>query len=183
MTREFIDLLTFSEECVEFGKEELDFQDVFNKEVNYIEHDLDTEKNKINIVKGGELERNKKAVRRNDVDVLIDPVTSKEDSFDQSIATVARENDVAIGVTLKRLLNSRGRGTDKTRYIRSLEKLGKLIKRKKCDFVITSGADEKLDMRAPRELASIGYLLGFDEEESLDAVSENVNKIKRRKGV
>lgn len=175
MTREFIDLLTFNEECIRFGEDELDYSEVIHDEVNYIKHGLDTDKEKINVAKGSELDRNKKIVRQTEIDVLINPVSSYERPFDESTATVAKENEVTVGMTLKSMLGYSG--MDKTQYFRSLEYLGKLIRRTGCNFILTSGAEDKLEMRRPRDLASLGYIMGFDEESSLNAVSSNVKKI------
>ncbi len=181
MSRKFTDLFTRSEECVEFGEEQLGYHRVYQEEVNYLEDKLNPEKGKINIAKAGNLDKNKKIVRNPDIDILMNPVNPKEKPFDVSIATVAKENNVSIGITLKRILEFEG--MEKTQYFRSLQYLGKLVKRKNCNLVITSGAEEKLDMRKPRELASIGYLLGINQEESLDAVSKNPNSIINEKDI
>ncbi len=176
MTREFIDLYTRSQECVEYGEKELGYSKTLNEEINHMENDLKTVEGKVNIAEGGNLKRNRKIVRKPKVDVLMNPVKPKERPFDRSIATVAKENNVSIGITLKKLLEYRG--MEKTAYLRSLKYLGKLVEKENCSFIIASGAKEKLDMRAPRELASIGHLLGFNEEKSLDTVSSNAWKIK-----
>lgn len=175
MTREYRDLLTHNQECVRFGEKQLGYKEVLNEEINYMKQDLNTVQGKINIVQGDNLKKNKQAIRKNHVDVLIDPFSSKEREFDQSTATVARENNVTIGITLKNIL--RATGMDKPLYLRSLNDLGKLIRRKNCNFIITSGAEDPLDMRSPRELASLAYLIGFNKEESLNSVSKNVQKI------
>jgi len=48
---------------------------------------------------------------------------------------------------------------------------------KKVDIIVSSGAGEELDLRGPRELASLLQVLGHDQEKALDAVSKIPEKI------
>lgn len=178
MAREYHDLFTRSRECVDFGEKELGYGKVHFEDVNYMKEDLKVRKGKINIVRGGNLKRNRSALNKKGVDVLLDPVGSKEKDFDTAMTTVARENEVAVGISLEKILKPRG--MERVQYFRSLDYLGKLLKRGKCDIVIVSGATDKLEMRSPMQLASLGYLLGLDEEKSLDTVSRNARKIAER---
>jgi|GEM_PF-6780455 len=175
MTRKFHDLLVHNEECVEFGEKELGYFKVHGKDVNYVEKGYKTDKNKINILEAGDLKRNKKIIRTNNADVLLNPVEPDERPFDTSIAEIARENDVAVAITLKKLLEYRG--TDKIKYFRSLQYLGKILRRRKCPLIITSRAKEKLEMRKPMDLASIAHIAGYSKEEALETISNNVEKI------
>ncbi|MFW5902474.1 MAG: hypothetical protein ACOCTT_01155, partial [archaeon] len=54
---------------------------------------------------------------------------------------------------------------------------GKILKRRRCPLVITTGAKDKFEMRKPRDLASISQILEYKEGEGLKTVSENVEKI------
>lgn len=177
MAREYHDLLTRNSECVEFGKK-LGYEEVHYEDVNYIKKNLKIDETKLNIVKGGDIKRNRQAVNKKGVDVLLDPVGPKEKGFDTAMTTVAKEKEVAIGISLKKIMKYRG--MKKVRYFRSLDYLGKLLKKGNCNIVIVSGAKEKLDMRPPKQLSSLGYLLGLDEEESFDTVSKNVKEVIKR---
>ncbi len=177
MTRKFHDLLTKNKECIDYGEKELGYKKIHNteKDVKHIEKGYNTDKDKINILEGGDLKRNRKIVRTKNAHVLLNPVEPDQRPLDISIAEVARENNVAIGITLRKLLEYRG--MDKAKYFRSLQYLGKILRRKNCNFIITSGAEEKLEMRKPRDLASIAHIAGYRKEKSLNTVSKNVEKI------
>ena len=43
--------------------------------------------------------------------------------------------------------------------------------------VVSSGVDETNLLRMPRDLASLAYLFGLNEAQSLDAISTNPNEI------
>lgn len=180
MPRRFKDLLTFSKECVEFGEKKLDYDKVYRDQVNYMEEELKLERGKINVAKAGEMQKNRKIVRNEDIDVLLDPVNPDKKPFDTATATVAQENNVSIAITLNRIFQYKS--IERVKYFRALEYLGKLLRRKSCNFIITSGARNKLEMRKGRELASIGHIAGFEQEESLNAVSENLEQIEQVRG-
>jgi len=181
MTRKFQDLLTHGKQCVEYGEEKLGYQEVHSteKDVKHIEKGYNTHENKINVLEGGDLKRNKKIVRANNADVLLNPVDPDQRPMDVSVAEVARENNVAIAITLQKILKYEG--MEKTNYFRSLEYLGKILRRKNCPLIITTGAKDKLEMRNPVDLASIAHIMGYDREEALDTVSKNVEKILKDK--
>ncbi|MCX8187410.1 MAG: hypothetical protein N3F65_02230 [Nitrososphaeria archaeon] len=48
---------------------------------------------------------------------------------------------------------------------------------RKIEIVVSSGASNELDLRGPRELASLLEVLGYDQERALDAVSKTPEKI------
>jgi RNase P/RNase MRP subunit p30 len=47
-------------------------------------------------------------------------------------------------------------------------------------LVLSSGVGEEKFVRSPRDMASLGYLIGLDEASALDAVSTNPAKIVSR---
>ncbi|MFW5903021.1 MAG: hypothetical protein ACOCTT_03980, partial [archaeon] len=99
MTRKFHDLLTHSKECVEYGEKKLGYHKVHREDINYVEKGYKTKKDKINVLKAGDLKRNKKIVRTKNADVLLNPVEPNKRPFDTSIAEIARENNVTVAVT------------------------------------------------------------------------------------
>ncbi len=179
MARKYHDLLVFNEECVEFGEKELGYEKVHMQDINYIEKQLKTNTNKVNIAKGGDLKRNRAAVNKKNIDVLLDPVEPKQRDFDTALATVATQKKVTIAISLNKLLKYQG--MEKVQYLRSLDYLGKILRKEGCNIVVVSGATEKLEMRPPQQLATIGTLLGIKEDQLRDTVSINVEKILRRK--
>jgi len=59
---------------------------------------------------------------------------------------------------------------------------------RKVDLIISSGAEDKYDLRNPRELAALLQVLGYDQEKALDSISkipeqileENMLKLSKR---
>lgn len=173
--RKYYDLLTFDKECPKFGKT-LGYEKVLctDVDVNYQElknpKDIKAQKEKINIVKGGPFEVNKAAVRKRGVDVLLDPVNVEEHNFDTAIANIARDNGVAIGISLNLILKTQG--LNRIRLFRNMRAMLALCLKAGNEIVFVSGAHDTYGMRAPLELASIGILLGLDWPKALWCVSE-----------
>lgn len=153
--REFFDLFVCNKDCVAFG-EKLGYKKVcFNE---------------LKLERGGSLRLNQAIVRKKGVQILLDPVTPKAKEFDTAIAQVAKDNGVAIGISLAQILDAVG--PDRVRLLKNLFHLIKICKKMKNDVVIVSGARNVYEMRAPKELASIGVLIGLSELQALWAISE-----------
>lgn len=158
--RDFYDLFVLNKDCVAFG-EKLGYKKVcFNE---------------LKIERGGSLRLNQALVRKKGVRILLDPVTPRAKEFDTATAQVAKDNGIAIGISLKQILDASG--PDRVRLLKNLFHLVKICKKMKNDIVIVSGATNIYEMRAPKELASIGVLLGLTEMQALWAVSEEAKAI------
>ncbi len=126
---------------------------------------------------GGDEELNRKAAGDTRVDVLLHPEKGRKDSgINHVIAKEAAENRVAIGFDLQQLITGK---KQRTHVLRHWRRNLRLCEKYDAPFVLTSGAEEKLDLRAPRDLASIIESLGFDGKK---AVSDFPGKILERSG-
>lgn len=127
------------------------------------------------VFRGGNAELNRKAAEDSRVDIILHPEKGRKDSgIDHVIAEKAAENNVAIGFDFQQLNQPR-----KTRS-HILKHWGKnlmLCKKYGAPYMITSGAQEKFELRAPRDLASIIDSLGYNGRK---AVSDHSRKILER---
>ena len=64
--------------------------------------------------------------------------------------------------------------------LRSYSHVLKLVMKKKCPFVIVSGATHPYELRGPRELAAIASLFGLDYYDAIKGLSSIPNEIVRR---
>lgn len=132
-------------------------------------------------VYGGDYEINRAACEDNRVDVLFHPELGRNDSgLDHICVKEASENNVAIEINFSEIL----RAKNKPKILTFMRRNVKLCKKYGTSIIITSGAKNIWEMRAARELASIGYLLGMDIKSAIDAISivpENIIRINRDK--
>ncbi len=124
---------------------------------------------------GGNEELNRKAVGDTRVDVLLHPEKGRKDSgINHVISKDAAENQVAIGFDLQQLMNGQKK---RTHVLGHWRRNLKLCEKYDVPYVLTSGAREKLELRAPRDLASIIDSLGSNGKK---AVSDFPAKILER---
>jgi RNase P/RNase MRP subunit p30 len=161
--KEFCDLLVFDKECVDYGRK-LGWTRVVCGQAN--------------VVVGGDLEKNRAAVRRKGVDVLLDPVDERRHEFDTAVAQIAKDNGVAIGFSLASML--RVKGAARARLIRNATFAMTICRKMRVPVVIVSGARNVYGMRAPLDLAAIGEVLGLEPLQAVWAVSEAPSKIAKR---
>lgn len=130
------------------------------------------------VFKGGNAELNRKAAEDTRVDVLLHPEKARKDSgLDHVIAEKAAKNKVAIGFDFQQLAGKNGK--KQTHVLSAWRKNLRICEKYDTPYVLTSGAKQKLDLRAPRELAAIIRSLGFKGNR---AVSEHPEKILERSG-
>jgi ribonuclease P/MRP protein subunit RPP1 len=127
------------------------------------------------VFKGGNVELNRKAAEDARVDVLLHPEKGRKDSgIDHVIAEEAAKNKVAIGFDLQQLMEN---NKQQTHALTAWRKNLRLCEKYDTPYTITSGAQEKLDLRAPRELAAVIKSLDFKGNK---AVSKYPKKILER---
>lgn len=112
-------------------------------------------------VHGGTEAMNHFAVGHPAVDVLAHPLAG-EASPDQVLVRTAAENGVRLEVSLAPLLGEGG--GSRVRAIEDLRRLWTLIEQYDAPYVVTSGARSQLGLRAPRELAALGDVIGLSAE-------------------
>lgn len=123
------------------------------------------------IVSGGNPKINRAAVENPRVDILAHPERGRKDSgIDNVMAKLATENSVAIEFNFKFVLHSYRKV--RSHLLSHMKTNVMLAKKYKTPIVITSGAESIFDMRAGRELASLGSLIGLELAESLNSISQ-----------
>jgi ribonuclease P/MRP protein subunit RPP1 len=124
------------------------------------------------VFRGGDEELNRKAAEGSRIDVLLHPEKGRKDSgVNHVIAKEAAKNNVAIGFDFRMLDTS-----DKTRshILRHWSRNLMLCEKYDAPYIITTGAEEKYDLRAPRDLASIIDSLGYSGSKSVSEFPEKI---------
>lgn len=112
------------------------------------------------VYKGGNEKLNRKAAEDTRVDVLLHPEKGRKDSgVDHVIAEKASNNKVAIGLDFRQLMTD---SKTKSHILKHWRRNLMLCEKYDAPYIITSGAEEKLDLRAPRDLKSIIESLGYN---------------------
>lgn len=117
-------------------------------------------------VHGGPL--NRFAVEEPKVDVLAHP--TYEGDVNHVLARAAAENGVRLEFNLARVL--RADGGPRVRAIRGLRKLRELVEKYDAPYVVSADPFSHLQVRAPRELAALGEVIGFDGEQVREGLRE-----------
>ena len=122
------------------------------------------------LVRGGNLNLNRKAVETPEVDILTHPELERFDSgFNHVMAKLARKNNVAIEFNFREVMIT-SKAT-RSRILKNLKTNAMLCKKYGAKMVITSGAISVWEMKDPLVLASFGTLLGMSIEEAKKAIS------------
>lgn len=121
-------------------------------------------------VHGGDPTLNRFACEDERVDVLAHPLADQPTEFDHVLARRAAENDVRIEINLARVL--RNTGGARVKCLRGLRRLRTLIEKYDVPFVVSADAESHLQLRAPRELAAVGSVIGFSPEGIHDGLRE-----------
>jgi len=128
------------------------------------------------IVYGGSYEINRAACENSKVDILAHPELNRRDSgLDHICIKKASENNVAIEINFRELLESYGKLRAYT--MRKIMKNIDICQKYKTPIVTTSSSISIWNMRSGRELASIANLVGLNIVDSIDTVSTIPEKI------
>ncbi|MAG18127.1 MAG: hypothetical protein CL944_01490 [Candidatus Diapherotrites archaeon] len=128
-------------------------------------------------VKGGTIEMNSWAANQK-VDLLLQPFSSGKNAFDLATANVLRENKVFTCFLFNEFLEAKGFG--QTQLMKNAILCLKLIEKSKALLLFVSGAKEKQQMRAAKDLSAFGVFLGMKKENALKTVRENSEKFLER---
>lgn len=117
------------------------------------------------VFKGGDEELNRKAAGDTRIDVLLHPEKGRKDSgIDHVVAKEAAENRVAIGFDLSQLMTN---NKQRTHLLSHWRRNLKLCEKYGTPYILTTGASDKLELRAPRDLASIIDSLGYNGKKAV----------------
>jgi ribonuclease P/MRP protein subunit RPP1 len=123
------------------------------------------------LVKGSDLLLNRKAVETKEVDILTHPEYNRRDSgFNHVMAELAAENNVAIEINFREILNS-SKNT-RANIMHKIKNNVVLCKKYRAPVIICSGAVTHWQLRDPKVLISMGCLLGLELNETKKAISE-----------
>jgi ribonuclease P/MRP protein subunit RPP1 len=121
------------------------------------------------IVHGGSESVNRAALENPRVDILNHPAFDKSSGLNQVLAKAAAESDVAIGLTLRPLLHSRG--SRRIRLLSDLRENLDLARKYDVSIVLSSGAMSCFDLRSPMETLALAEVCGLEEEEAFEALT------------
>ncbi len=124
------------------------------------------------VFKGGDEELNRKAVSDTRVDILLHPEHGRKDSgIDHVVAEEAAENKVAIGFDLQQLVTG---SKQKSHILKHWRRNLKLCEKYGTPYVITTGASDRYELRAPRDLKSIIDSLGHKGSKAVSKHPKNI---------
>ena len=135
------------------------------------------------IVHGGDYDVNRAACENSMVDILAHPELGRKDSgLDHICAKAARENNVAVEVNFREVLESYKKR--RVFVLSAIKRNIKLCRNYDVKIITTSGAVNRWGLRSGRELAAISNLLGMDLGIAIDSVStvpEEILRVNREK--
>lgn len=121
------------------------------------------------VVCGGDYKVNRLAVAESEVDILAHPDLGRKDSgVDAIVARAAGENKVAIEVNLSRIIGASG--VSRVYALRNLKKILMLSRKYGAPLVVSTGAESWLDLRGGEGVYHLLRLIGFQEDEAVDAM-------------
>lgn len=137
------------------------------------------QRSEVVVVHGGDSEVNRAATEDARVDILAHPEHGRTDpGINHVMAEMAGENQVAIQLNLRRLLETYGKV--RSHVLSHFRDQVRLAEKFDAPVIVSSGATSVWHLRAPRELASILRVLGADVGQSFDAVSSVPRSIVER---
>lgn len=121
------------------------------------------------LVHGGDPSLNRFAVEQAAVDVLAHPMAGDGD-FNHVLAQEAKRQGVRIEFALDGIL--RQSGGKRVRALQDLRKLREIVFEYDAPYVVSADPHTHLQLRAPRELQSLGDSVGFSADEIADGLRE-----------
>ncbi|MBI3190531.1 hypothetical protein HYZ41_02400 [archaeon] len=135
------------------------------------------------MVHGGDYDINRAACENSMVDVLCHPELGRKDSgFDHICAKAANENNVAVEVNFREIMESYKK--NRIYILSAIKKNVTLYKKYDVNIVTASGAVTKWGLRSGRELSAITNMMGLDLGHAIDSSSlipENIVSQNREK--
>ncbi len=121
----------------------------------------------------------RQAAKDRRVDLLNFPSSDyRKRFFDWAEAELASKNLAALEIDVKPLLSLEG--STRTRLLATLRREVSIAKEYKVPVVVSSGSENEMLLRKPREMAALLSLLLVDEASALDMVSKNPHEIVSR---
>ncbi|QKQ98033.1 hypothetical protein GKQ38_00645 [Candidatus Nanohaloarchaea archaeon] len=124
------------------------------------------------VFEGGDEELNRKACESSRIDVLLHPEKGRKDSgLNHIMAEEAAENNVAIGLDFAQLDDS---GKKRVHVLSHWRRNLKLCEKYGAQYLITTGAEQVHQLRAPRELRALIDSIGYSGQEAVSGTPEKI---------
>ncbi len=131
------------------------------------------------LVRGGTNFMNRIAVENRGVDILTHPDYERKDcGINHVLARLAKENEVAIEINFREVLNSEG--LIRKNVLANHMEIIRLYKKFKFPLIISSGAFSHWQIKDPKVLVSYLVTLGLEMKEAKEALRETPRKIIER---
>jgi len=131
------------------------------------------------LVRGGTNFMNRIAVENRGVDILTHPDYERKDcGINHVLARLAKENEVAIEINFREVLNSEG--LVRKNVLANHMEIIRLYKKFKFPLIISSGALSHWQIKDPKVLISYLVTLGLEMKEAKEALSVTPRKIIER---
>jgi len=131
------------------------------------------------LVRGGTNFMNRIAVENRGVDILTHPDYERKDcGINHILAKLAKENEVAIEINFREVLNSEG--LIRKNVLANHMEIIKLYKKFKFPLIVSSGALSHWQIKDPKVLISYLVTLGLEMKEAKEALNNTPKKIIER---
>lgn len=121
---------------------------------------------------GGDEELTRKVSELPQLDIILHPEKGRKDSgIDHVVAEQAAENSIAIGFDFSSLRGSRKR---KSHILGHWRRNLKICDKYDTPYIITSGAEDTLELRNPHDLESVINSLGFNGRKAVSTYPKNI---------
>jgi len=131
------------------------------------------------LVRGGTNFMNRIAVENRGVDILTHPDYERKDcGINHVLARLAKENEVAIEINFREVLNSEGLA--RKNVLANHIEIIRLYKKFRFPLIISSGALSHWQIKDPKVLISYLVTLGLEMKEAKEALRESPRKIIER---
>lgn len=130
---------------------------------------------------GGDDKKNRKIVENKNVDIFLSPEKTRDKDFmhsrdsglNQVLCKLANKNNIAIGFNFNDLLKSKNRASVLGKMIQNVG----LCRKYKVKMIIISGAMNKCELRAAKDLVSFGRIIGMTPGEAKKALNFERKKV------
>ncbi len=128
------------------------------------------------VVRGGTPEVNRTALETPEADILTHQSDMK---INHVLAKLASKNNVAMGFVFSNILLSYKR--TRISLFSDMINNAKVLKKYRSPFIISSGSLSVWDLRSPSDLLAFGKLLGFQENQVNQAMSDTILRENRKR--
>ena len=124
---------------------------------------------------GGDDNKNRKIVENKKIDIFLSPekirikdfMHSRDSGLNQVLCELARKNGIAIGFNFNDVLKSKNRSLILGKMMQNV----RLCRKYKVKMVILSGAKNRYELKAAKDLASFGRVIGMAPGEVKNALN------------